>query len=107
VFTIMLSEGLNGLIDQLDHVPHRQEDAECEHQHHAAHRNHQDGFQRRTEIVEVVIHFAFVMFGDLVQEFRQGTGFLAQRDHLQYQGREQAGGMCRLPERFSALDAVA
>ena len=50
-----------------DHVPHGNEDAQCQYQHHAADHNDQERFDGGGEALQGYIHLTFVEAGSLLQ----------------------------------------
>ncbi len=91
------------MLDDLDQVPHRQEDAQSEDENHEAQSHNQDRFNQGPHVPNVVVHLVLVIGRDLVQHIVGCTGFIPDAEHLDDEGREEAYGLRSRAQRFATF----
>src|SRR3989304_2291009 len=88
-------------------VPHRQEYAQGEDQHHDAESHNQDRLDLRAEGLYFVFDVALVHFRDLEHQSIQVAAFFTHRDHLQHHRIEHPGCGGGAEDALAALHAIA
>ncbi len=91
------------MLDDLDQVPHRQENTQGEDENHDAQSHDQDRFDQGSHIADVVVHLVLIIGRDLIQHVVGSTSFVADPEHLDDKGRKKTNGLCSCAQRFTTF----